>query len=190
MRACTLSCMGVRILPNFADESLRRARNWDGPVQDLLAFHISAVHGPVTASVSLYDRTVQTDPGKRALAAGVSQDLRVQLEVCGGSRMPAHGSGGCGCVGSNLELVAEQAVHAVLASDNQDEISRVAPNLQSPAPSTNSQEHRSAPSFSGSAGGDTFSIAAAEDECSFLFAWNDGNALCRLQQLLRCGLAP
>jgi hypothetical protein len=79
MRACTPSCARVRILPNLPDQSLRRTRDWDRPVQDLFAFHTSAVHSLVAGSVSLNDGTVQTDAGKCALATGVSQDLGVQL---------------------------------------------------------------------------------------------------------------
>jgi hypothetical protein len=79
-------------------------------------------------------------------------------------------------------------MQCMVVHEEHDEVRRRAPNLVSHAPTFNGDEHRSAPSVYGATGCHSTTIAASKDEARLYIPWNNGNTLCRLQQVMWNGL--
>lgn len=180
-----------RIALNFRDEGLCDSGDSDSAIQDIGATDPLSIHGPVAAVVGRDDGTVEADASKNAAAPGVSQNFGVHFEVGRGRSVTAHGSGSGSGIGANLELIAEQALKAFAIAKDQDKIRRGAANLKTETSAADGEKNGSAPAIVRATGGQTFSVAGAENEGGLQFAWNDGDAFRGFEQfignaLVRC----
>ena len=76
-------------------------------------------------------------------------------------------------------------MQCMLVHEEHDEVRRRASNLVSHAPSFDGDEHRSAPSLRGATGSHSATVVTSKNEGKLHIPGNDGNTLCRFQQVMR-----
>src|SRR4029434_11134025 len=81
-----------------------------------------AVHVGHVVLVRLDDDALELESGKQTFAAGVREDLSMELQVGCYSGLPTDGPGGHRRVAAQRELIREQAVQAVLVHEEHHEV--------------------------------------------------------------------
>ena len=119
---------------------------------------------------------IEVDAGEEALVAGVREEPGVGEDASGGLRIAADWAGGHGYVTAELNLLMQETLCAFVCHCNEDEVGSLATDLEAKAGTGELDEGRSAPAMAGAAGDDALAVFAADDECSFLEAWNNGYA--------------
>src|SRR5262249_17994978 len=116
------------------------------------------------------------DSGKQTTRPRVTQDLRAQLNVGGGLRIAADGSGSNRRVRANLELIADQILQPAIAVDHQDDVSRLSTNLQPQAAARQGEKRGRGPSVGAVPTKNAAAAHATYHQTRFDRAWEDGNA--------------
>ena len=92
-------------------------------------------------------------------------------------RVAANGTGGCGDVTAQLDLLLHHVLHGFVIDADEDQVSRLPACLKAEAGASDLHEDRRAPAVSGAACGEALSILATDHERTFLIAGHDSNAL-------------
>ncbi len=146
-------------------------------VENLLEGQVVAVEGAGIFRVLVDHRTIQIDSGEQALAARVSEQLRLEGQVGGRCCIATNRACGGGCIAANLELAAQQILHTAVVDGDQHQVRRLAADLEAEATSSHLDEGRSAPSAAFRLAGDNaLTIAAADHEGSFFVCRYNRNA--------------
>src|SRR6185437_13781541 len=115
----------------------------------------------------------EIESGEEAFAARVGEELGIGQ---GGDRclgVAADRSGGSCDVTTELDLLLQHVLHALVVGADEDEIGRLPAGLETEAGAGDLDEDRSAPPMVTAAGGDTLPILTAKDEGALLEAGHD-----------------
>src|SRR5580704_3798531 len=103
--------------------------------------------------------------------------------------MAAHGAGSAGSVSTDLKLIFEQVLGALIGHNQHDQVDTFRPYLQTPAAAANAEECRCAPaSVRKLAGSEAPAVLATEDESAFNQVGHHGDTFGALVNLFRNSL--
>jgi hypothetical protein len=168
--------VGVEELVDGAYEVLGRRRCRDSTRENRLIGNIVTIVVAGVVLVLVDDVAGEVDAGKDAFAAGVGENLCIGQFSGGGLRIAAYGAGGYGCVATELELVVEEVLEAIMIHRDQDEVCRLTADLEAEAGPGQLDEGGCAPAVAGAAGDDALAVLSAEHEGSLFVAGDDGDA--------------
>src|SRR6516225_357816 len=100
----------------------------------------------------MHRRAIQRQACESALRARICEDLSVHLPVGVGRSMTAYRPGSRGSVAADLELTAEQVLHALVVLEDHDQVNAFHADLKAPASAFDREERRRAPAACGAAG--------------------------------------
>src|SRR6266700_5616168 len=136
-------------------------------------------------TVLLDHRSVQFEPREHSARAGIAEHLGAHLPIGISSGVSPHRSGSHAGISSELEFAVEQVFHTAVVHDQHDQIDCLTAYLQAEAATLDGEEGRVAPTFSGTATGNSSPIARAKDEAGLKHRRNDRDALCGTHDFVR-----
>src|SRR5437016_4748726 len=175
IRSIACCCHGDAELRSACSFSVTRAKS---------RFYIAAVDSTHSVVVGAHERSVQRHACEHSLSPRIAQYLGIHFPVSPGGGVASDWASSGRCVGTDLELVGKQTVHAFPVHDHEHVVDTFQADLHTPATPGDSEECRRTPSVFRAAGDDTLTAGCGNHKPSPDLMGNHRNAFGAFQHFL------